>query len=378
MGILRIEGGDTLIFFGIAWIVGLFFAINIGASGTAASMGAAYGGGAIKKRWVALVLVAISVFLGAAIGGGNVVKTISAGIIPSHLINVNTTIIILVGACMTLFLANMLRVPLSTSEVTVGSLVGVGMAYQSLYFNNIIFLMVIWLVLPFLSYIIAFVLGKFTPFIERKLTSFPKQKSVKMILIILLIGAGCYEAFSAGMNNVANAMGPLIGAGLINLNNGLIWGALFVALGAITLGGRVLDTNAKKITDLTLLQGSAVSFTSGTLVIIASVFGLPVPLTQATTMAILGVGSAENGFALFKKGIVKQVFSIWLTSPVSSLVISYLLVNIFIKTNIYSVVIVLGAFIMSFGYFVFFRSKPKQNNSLLKSNQEIPLNQLID
>ena len=56
----------------------------------------------------------------------------------------------------------------------------------------------------------------------------------------------------------------------------------FVGLGAILLGGKVLETNGKKITKLSLINGSFVSLTSGTLVIIASLFGIPVPLTQAT------------------------------------------------------------------------------------------------
>ncbi|GMA60115.1 hypothetical protein [Alicyclobacillus fastidiosus] len=64
----------------IAWVIALFFAANIGASGTAASMGAAYGAGAIRRKWMALVLVAAAAFLGAVIGGGSVVKTISGGL----------------------------------------------------------------------------------------------------------------------------------------------------------------------------------------------------------------------------------------------------------------------------------------------------------
>ncbi|MFL6516915.1 MAG: inorganic phosphate transporter, partial [Bacillus sp. (in: firmicutes)] len=47
----------------IAVSIGLFFAVNIGASGAAASMGISYGAGVIAKR-KALALCAIAVFLG--------------------------------------------------------------------------------------------------------------------------------------------------------------------------------------------------------------------------------------------------------------------------------------------------------------------------
>ena len=339
----------------LAWAVALFFAINIGASGTAASMGSAYGAGAVKRRWIALVLVAVAVFLGAYLGGGDVVKTISGGIIPSHLITLGLTVVIITAAGSTLFLANLLSVPLSTSEVTVGSLVGVGLAYQTLFLGKLFFLLAVWLVFPFLSYGIAFLLGKVVRPTEAKLANLRPQRTITAILTFFLIAAGCYEAFSAGMNNVANAVGPLVAAGVVHVNQGLFLGALFVALGAIALGGRVLETNAKKITKISLLQGTVVSLTSGTLVIASSVFGLPVPLTQATTMAIMGVGSAKMGRGLWKQGIVKRVVLIWFTSPVSSLVISYLLVRIFVKTDIYSVVAIFSAFAMVVGFVLFLR-----------------------
>ncbi len=88
----------------IAFVISFFFAINIGASGSAASMATTYGAGAIKKRWIALLLVAIAVFFGAYLGCGEVVKTIGKGIIPSDLLSIKVILIILSSACATLFL----------------------------------------------------------------------------------------------------------------------------------------------------------------------------------------------------------------------------------------------------------------------------------
>ncbi len=44
------------------------------------------------------------------------------------------------------------------------------------------------------------------------------------ILTVLLILAGFFEAFSAGMNNVANAVGPLVGAGMMDVTTGIVLG----------------------------------------------------------------------------------------------------------------------------------------------------------
>ena len=272
-------------------------------------------GGAIKRKWIALLLAAVSVFLGAYLGGGEVVKTISGGIIPSDLLTVELTIIIIAAACITLFIANMMAIPLSTSEVTVGSIIGVGAAYNQLFVGKILFIVSVWIILPFIAFLIAYLLGKVIEPIERFLHK-KNNKRVTYILTFLLIIAGCLEAFSAGMNDVCNAVGPLVGANLISSSDAILWGGLFVAIGVLLLGGGVLETNAKKITKLILLgKAIMVSLTSGTLVVIASLFGIPVPLTQATTMGILGIGTVNDGKAIWKNDIVKKVIKVWILSP---------------------------------------------------------------
>jgi sulfate permease len=333
----------------IAMAVALFFAMNIGASGTAASMGAAYGAGAIKNKRIAMYLVALAAFLGAVLGGGEVVKTIGGGIIPSSILTVKIVIVILASATLTLFFANLLGIPLSTSEVTVGSIVGVGLAYKSVFTNSLLVIVSFWIFIPFLAFLAAFLIGKGIARAEKRWPLLKGQGKWRKWLSILLVVGGCLEAFSAGMNNVANAVGPLVGAHMMSTNSGIWIGGLFVAIGAVALGGKVLETNGKKITRLSLLQGSAVSFTGGTLVVIASVFGIPVPLTQATTCAILGVGTAENGFRLWQKGVIRQIVKVWIVSPVSSLVVSYAMVNLLLEPNPYIIVVIVSVFIATVG-----------------------------
>jgi sulfate permease len=332
----------------VAIVISLVFAMNIGASGAAAAMGVAYGSGAITRKRAALAIVAVGVFLGAYLGGGEVVKTLGSGIIPSTLLTVHLVIIILLSATITLFGANMMGIPLSTSEVTVGSVVGVGVAYQTLYVSNIMVIVGFWIGIPIIAFAIAWGAGYMIRWLERRDS---KWKGVgngkwKKGLILLVIFAGFTEAFSAGMNNVANAVGPLVGANILSVETGVFWGGLFVSLGAILLGGRVLETNGKKITNLSLLQGIAISGTGGVLVILASLIGIPVPLTQVTTTAILGIGTADHGLKLWQKGIITKILRVWLVSPVLALVFSYTLVKIFIEPSPY-ILVVLGALLIA-------------------------------
>jgi sulfate permease len=348
----------------IAILTALFFAMNIGASGTAASMGAAYGSGAIRSKRLAMFFVAGGALIGAVVGGGEVVKTISGGIIPTSLLSVHTVVIILASSALTLFIANLLGIPLSTSEVTVGSIVGVGIAYQTVFVQNLLVILSFWVMVPAAAFAGAFFLGKAIAAAEKRWPALRGAGRWERWLRWLLVACGIYEAFSAGMNNVANAVGPLVGAGMLSTSAGIWLGGVAVALGCIALGGKVLETNGKKITNLSLLQGSAVSATGGTLVIAASLFGIPVPLTQATTCAILGVGTAETGFRLWQKGIIKQILMVWIVSPVSSLVVSFGLVNLVLRSDVYIIIVIVSVFVATVGTISLMRLIRSENSSV--------------
>lgn len=329
----------------------IFFAMNIGASGAAATMGVAYGSGAIRHRMLALVLAAIGVFAGAVLGGGEVVKTLGEGIIPTDLMTVQLVIIILLSATLTLFMANLLGIPLSTSEVTVGAVVGVGVAYQTLYIDNVLVIVSFWFLVPIIAFVMAWIGGKVIHSLERK---DPRWRGVgrgwwtKALMAAVLL-MGLFEAFSAGMNNVANAVGPLVGAGLMGEGPAILWGGLFVALGAILLGKKVLETNGKKITNLSLLQGAYISGTGGMLVTIASLLGIPVPLTQVTTTAIMGIGVSQHGFRIWQRNIIGKILKVWLVSPLVSLVISYMMVKAFIEPDPFIIIMLVAALISTLG-----------------------------
>lgn len=325
----------------LAGAIALFFAMNIGASGAAASVSVAYGSGAISSRKKALLLCGVAIFAGAVIGGAEVTKTIGSDLIPQSFLTAKVVLIILSSAALSLFIANLIGIPLSTSEITVGSVVGVGVAYKALFINNILVIVSFWVIVPAVAFVIAIILGKIIKQLEKRFPSLNNSKHQRPLSIFVII-VGFFEAFSAGMNNVANAAGPMVGAGLISINTGTLVGGFFIAIGAMTLGGRVLETNGKKITKFSLLEGGAVSGTGAFLVTMASIFGLPVPLTQVTSTAIMGISTIQNGANALKKNIISKIIKVWIVSPILSLVISYGLVKLFIDSDIYSIIILIS------------------------------------
>ncbi len=330
----------------LAITIGLFFAINIGASGAAASMGIAYGAGVIKKR-LALLLCAFAVFLGAVLGGGEVVRTLGSGIVPASSFTTQIVIIVLASAALSLFLANVFGIPLSTSEVAVGAIVGVGIVYQTIFVGKLLWILLFWLLTPFVAFFLAIASAYL---LKRKwLQARLKNKKALPVLSVLVLFMGLFEAFAAGMNNVANAVGPLVGAEILSTKDGIFWGGIFVALGALFLGGRVLETNGKKITTLKLEEGCVISGTGATIVTLASLFGIPVPLTQITTSSIIGIGFVNQGKSVLKKDTVVQLLTVWIVSPVLSMVMSYTLIQLFIENNLYPVIAIIGVMVSVFG-----------------------------
>ncbi len=328
----------------IAIGISLFFAMNIGASGAAASMGVAYGAGAIKKVRTALWICAVGVLTGAVLGGGEVVKTISSGIIPQNILTIKIVIIILSSATISLLLANVIGIPLSTSEVTVGAVVGVGVAYQVLYVKSLLTIMSFWVIVPVFAFGVTWVFGK--GLVQLNNRGYHLEKGW---LAYLLIVAGFFEAFSAGMNNVANAVGPLVGSGLLSPSKGIWIGGLCVALGAVLLGKKVVETNGKKITQYSKAEGILISSTGAILVMVSSLYGLPIPLTQVTSSSIIGLGMAKDGKGMLQKKIVKKIVKIWVVSPLISLSISYFLVKLVIDSDLYSIVVPISVIIATVG-----------------------------
>jgi len=104
-------------------VVTIFFAMNMGASGVAPSFCSSYGAKFLGRKSI-MLLFTFFVILGAVLLGGGVAKTLSSGIVPSKFISPKIALVILLSATISLFIANLLKIPQSTSWVTVFSLTG--------------------------------------------------------------------------------------------------------------------------------------------------------------------------------------------------------------------------------------------------------------
>ena len=122
--------GNALII--VAAVIGGYMALNIGANDVANNVGAAVGSGALTMLG-ALLIAAVFEAAGAIIAGGDVVKTISKGIIdpaaiPTAEVFVWAMMAALLSAAVWINLATFLGAPVSTTHSIVGGVMGAGIA----------------------------------------------------------------------------------------------------------------------------------------------------------------------------------------------------------------------------------------------------------
>lgn len=313
-----------------AFAVALFMELNIGGNNAAASMGAAYGAKA-RTKYQAVVLIGVFSLLGAVISGGEVIKTLGSSILPKGTILLEGAIVAVGAAGVTVFLANVLRVPISTSQAAVGSVVGIGFFYGASKLNLPLLGHIIswWIVTPVLAWLLSYLMGKY---VHAKvliwLADHESEASIRKSLNILLTLSGCYVAYSTGANNAANAVGPFVGAGITSSFYGAVFGGLAIGMGALLMGGRVLDTVRREITELCVIRATFVEFISALIVHIASILGIPVSLGEIVAAGVIGIGCANNGMHIVKSDTVKKIMMAWVVSPLLAGIVAYALMKI--------------------------------------------------
>ncbi|MBI2485929.1 MAG: inorganic phosphate transporter [Deltaproteobacteria bacterium] len=327
----------------IAIVLSIFLALNIGANNSAASMATAYGAGARSKK-EAITLIAVFALLGSFLAGAPVIKTLGKGLVPESVLSshLGLVLIILIIAIFFISWANIVRVPVATTHAIVCAIAGVGLYSSALNGRKFFEIVTWWVVTPFAAWFLNYLIGRYLYFRTlRFLTSRYSEEGIRSILGFLITISGCYVAFSAGANNAANSVGPLVGIGLISPSLGAILAGLGMGVGAILLGGRVLDTVGKEITEICILRAVSVEFTGATLILVASVFGIPVSLAEIITSGIIGFSCASQGFSVTaqNKHVLRIAF-FWFVVPFFAVAISYGLSSLYFK---YGILAMLGA-----------------------------------
>jgi len=143
-------------------------------------------------------------------------------------------------------------------------------------------------------------------------------------LLIIAAMIGGYMALNIGANDVANNVGPAVGAGALTLLGAIAIAAVFEAGGALVAGGDVVSTIKKGIIDPALISDPnvfiwlmmAALLAAAIWLNIATYFGAPVSTTHSIVGGVLGAGIAAAGWEIANWGTMGKIAASWVISPV--------------------------------------------------------------
>jgi inorganic phosphate transporter, PiT family len=149
-------------------------------------------------------------------------------------------------------------------------------------------------------------------------------QSTNMLIVVVAAAFGAYMALNIGANDVANNMGPAVGANALTMGGAIAIAAIFESAGALIAGGDVVSTIARGIVAPESLATStifvwammAALLSSALWVNLATWIGAPVSTTHSVVGGVMGAGIASAGLAAVNWPTMAAIAASWIVSPV--------------------------------------------------------------
>jgi len=287
-------------------VLALGFAWSIGAHYTGAVMGMPHALKAIGG-WQALILMAPLAFLGATFASHAVEKRVGSGLTGGALSVEAEVVVIGVAFAVTTFF-NRFKMPTSTIQILVFSVVGVTLATRgTVRWGAIGRLAVVWAAAPLAAIGLGFA---FTLLLDRL--------RLGAEIGAALVAVGAVAAFAMGANDVSNASGALVGTGTFSpLAAGAVGGA-GIAVGVLTWGKPLLRRVAFEIVEVDRAMATAAQLVQAGVVLAAVAFGFFTSMNQALVGAMAGAGFARGRETVHLSTLL-SILQGWVLGPAGAL-----------------------------------------------------------
>lgn len=292
-------------------VLAIGFAYSMGAHYTGACMGMPYALHAIEERAALLVMAALSL-VGAALASHGVERTVGHKLLSGAGLSVNGLVIVIGIAFGLTSLFNQARIPTSTIQILVFTVVGAGLAAGiTVQWPTIATLALIWVIAPVVASALGYLLTR----------GFDRLPALPITGALIAVGA--LASFAMGGNDVANATGSLVALGTFSpLVAGLI-GGVGLAAGALTWGRPLLHRVAFDIVSVDRPMATAAQFVQGGVVLAAVGFGFFTSMNQALVGAMVGAGAARGRQTVHARTLM-AILRGWFIGPGSGLILAYL------------------------------------------------------
>ncbi len=143
------------------------------------------------------------------------------------------------------------------------------------------------------------------------------------LTVVVAAAFGAYMAMNVGANDVANNVGPAVGAKAMKMGTAIAIAAVFEAAGAVIAGGEVVGTVRSGIIDPVGISDAKefiwlmmAALLAGALWLnLATALGAPVSTTHSIVGGVVGAGIAALGWEMINWPKMGQIASSWVISP---------------------------------------------------------------
>jgi inorganic phosphate transporter, PiT family len=276
--------------------------------------------------WAAFFNLAAVFFI-----GDQVAKTVGTGIIHISVIDNYLVLSALLGAIVWNLITWWLGLPSSSSHALIGGLIGAGLVKGGtdvLVWSGILKTTAFIVISP----TVGMILGLVMMILVLNLSNNKSVRRADTIFRRLQLFSAAVYSLSHGMNDAQKTMGiitmVLFSSGYLSGSFHVPWWVvilsyLFIAMGTMSGGWRIVKTMGSKITKLAPMGGFCAETAAAISIIGATIGGIPVSTTHTITGAIVGVGATKRLTAV-RWGIAGNIIWAWiLTIPMSALIAAF-------------------------------------------------------
>ncbi len=324
-------------------VLAVAFAYSMGAHYTGACMGMPRALGAVGTR-SALLLMAPLALVGAAFASHGVEHTVGRDLLAGAGLSVPGLVIVLGVAFGLTSACNVLRIPTSTIQILVFSVVGAGLAAGvGVHWSTIATLAAIWVAAPPVAAAAGYTLTKV---LDRVPAVRVEARAVGAALAIgaggtaqapvgdppapapgswlagALVAVGALASFTMGANDVANATGSLVGTHIASpLVAGAVGGA-GLAAGVLTWGRPLLRRVAFEIVTVDRPMAAAAQLVQAGVVLAAVGFGFFTSMNQALVGAMAGSAAARGRHTVHTSTLL-GILRGWVVGPGAAIALAF-------------------------------------------------------
>ncbi len=296
---------------------GVFLGWALGANHAANVFGTAVASRMIRYR-TAILLGGLCVLLGAIAEGGTAMEKL-AGLSPQKNPQVVAAFIITAVTGLTVVLATGFKLPVSTSQAIIGSIIGMALWTNPTQapWTELSGIVACWVGTPIGAAIVAAILYPTLGWVMDHLPTNLVDRSIYLKWALLISGA--YGAYALGANNVANTTAVFLHTGILkNVPNPMLVltlvGGASMAVGILTSSKRVMFTIGAELVQLGAFSAFISVLSAAITLHFYAVLGVPVSSSQAIVGGVLGIGIAKGMKTINRKTLIKIILA-WVLSP---------------------------------------------------------------